>query len=104
MQLKIAEIYKSIQGESQYAGKPCVFVRTSGCSLRCTWCDTAYAFYNGAIDTLDSILSRVENFKTPLVEVTGGEPLDQPETEKLLELLCDKNYTVLLETGGHRSI
>lgn len=102
--LKINEIYHSVQGESSFTGLPCVFIRTSGCSLRCRWCDTDYAFYQGTERSIEEILTEVKSYGCPLVEVTGGEPLDQPETFELLKTLCNEGYTVLLETGGHRSI
>ncbi len=98
--MKIHEIYQSIQGESTYTGQPCVFVRTSGCNLRCRWCDTEEAFEPGPEKTLENILRTVENFGCPLVEITGGEPLLQPETLTLIRNLLDEGYTVLLETGG----
>lgn len=98
--LVINEIFYSIQGESTYAGLPCVFIRLTGCPLRCTWCDTAYAFTKGAPMTLDDILARVASYHCPLVEVTGGEPLAQPNCLPLLRRLCDDGFTVLLETSG----
>ncbi len=103
-QLTVNEIYQSIQGESTFAGLPCVFVRLTFCDLRCSWCDTAYAFYEGEKMTLDAICERVETFKCPLVELTGGEPLLQPASIPLMKQLCDRGYRVLLETGGHRDI
>lgn len=102
--LTINEIYKSIQGESTWAGLPCVFVRLTFCDLRCSWCDTEYAFYEGNKMGLDDILSRVNAMDCSLVEVTGGEPLMQPAAPELLLRLCDEGFTVLLETGGHRDI
>lgn len=102
--MKINEIYKSIQGESTYAGLPCVFVRTTGCNLRCVYCDTAYAFYEGEEMTLPQILKKVDLFRIPLVELTGGEPLLQKETPDLVKQLLDKKYTVLVETGGSLDI
>ena len=98
--MRVTEIYKSIQGESTYAGRPCVFVRLTGCSLRCSWCDTAYAFYGGSDMTIDQISERVRSYGTALVEITGGEPLDQPETVLLVQCLCDEGYEVLIETSG----
>lgn len=98
--MKIHEIYQSIQGESTYAGQPCVFVRTSGCNLRCRWCDTEDAFEGGAEKSLESIISVVRNFGCNLVEITGGEPLLQPETLTLIRNLLDEGCDVLLETGG----
>jgi 7-carboxy-7-deazaguanine synthase len=99
--LRITEIFKSIQGESTRAGLPCAFVRLTGCSLRCVWCDTAYAFHGGADMTLSEALRRVLEMGTDLVEVTGGEPLEQEGVYPLLERLLEANKTVLLETGGH---
>jgi 7-carboxy-7-deazaguanine synthase len=98
--LKINEIYLSLQGESSWAGLPCVFVRLTGCSLRCTWCDTAYAFYEGADETLESILAKVDAFGATMAEITGGEPLEQEGVYPLIESLLKKNYRVLLETSG----
>jgi len=98
--LKINEIYLSLQGESTYAGLPCVFVRLTGCSLRCTWCDTAYAFYEGQDHGLEAILAKVDSFGVKRVEVTGGEPLEQEGVYSLMEFLLKKGYKVLLETSG----
>ena len=98
--LKIYEIYTSIQGESSYQGLPCVFVRLSGCNLRCAWCDTAYAFFGGEEKSVDEILEEVRRSGPLLVEVTGGEPLMQHGCYDLMKKLCDENYIVLLETGG----
>ena len=98
--MRISEIFYSIQGESSYAGQPCVFVRLTGCPLRCTWCDTDYAFYGGQDGSIDEILAKVQTYGCRLVEVTGGEPLAQPESLPLLTRLCDAGYTVLLETSG----
>lgn len=100
MSLKVNEIFQSIQGESSYAGSPCVFVRLTGCNLRCAWCDTAYAYEEGDVMELTDILDRVENYRCPLVEVTGGEPLLQEETPELIRRLLDKGFRVLLETNG----
>ena len=102
--LKVNEIFFSIQGESSWMGLPCVFVRLTYCDLRCVWCDTEYAFYEGVDMTIDEILDKVKSFDCKLVEVTGGEPLFQDETVELLKRLCDEGFTVLLETGGHRDI
>jgi 7-carboxy-7-deazaguanine synthase len=99
--LSINEIFYSIQGESTYAGKPCVFVRLAGCDLRCTWCDTAYAFSEGEKMSVDDVVEHVEQYGTPLVEVTGGEPLLQSDVYPLMERLLAQGRTVLLETGGH---
>ena len=102
--LVINEIFYSIQGESSYAGWPCVFVRLTGCNLRCTWCDTTYSFNEGQPTPLDDILAKVRSFETQLVEVTGGEPLLQPNVLLLLKRLCDLGKTVLLETSGSLDI
>ena len=101
--LTINEIFYSVQGESSYAGRPCVFVRLTACDLRCSWCDTPYAFHEGTKRSLDSVLEEVDAYRCPLVEVTGGEPLLQAEVYPLLESLLAGGRTVLLETGGHRS-
>jgi 7-carboxy-7-deazaguanine synthase len=98
--MRITEIFHSIQGESTFAGRPCVFVRLTGCPLRCTWCDTEYAFYGGADVSLEAIVDRVRSYGCPLVEVTGGEPLAQSGCLALLARLCDDGLTVLLETSG----
>jgi 7-carboxy-7-deazaguanine synthase len=98
--LRVTELFHSIQGESTWAGLPCVFIRLTGCNLRCNWCDTAYAFSGGTMMDLDSILSSVAAYRTPLVEITGGEPLTQPACPALAESLLDAGHTVLLETGG----
>ena len=100
VRLKISEIFYSIQGESTFAGRPCVLVRLTGCQMRCSWCDTEYAFYGGAWKSLDEVMAEVAAFGCPLVEVTGGEPLLQPGCLLLLTALCDAGYEVLLETGG----
>ncbi len=100
MNLQITEIFHSIQGESTYAGRPCTFVRLTGCPLRCVWCDTAYAFQGGESISLEEILKRVAALGCSLVEVTGGEPLAQKECIALLQALVDKGYEVLLETSG----
>jgi 7-carboxy-7-deazaguanine synthase len=101
--LTINEIFYSIQGESSYAGRPCVFVRLTACDLRCSWCDTEYAFYEGTKRTLDDVMAEVDRFDCPLVEVTGGEPLLQEDVYPLMTALVDRGRTVLLETGGHRN-
>jgi 7-carboxy-7-deazaguanine synthase len=101
--LTVNEIFYSIQGESTYAGRPCVFVRLTACDLRCTWCDTPYSFYEGHKRALDEVLAEVEQYDCPLVEVTGGEPLLQDEVYPLMRGLLDRGRTVLIETGGHRS-
>jgi 7-carboxy-7-deazaguanine synthase len=98
--LRVCEIFHSIQGESTHAGLPCVFVRLSGCNLRCRWCDTAYAFRDGREMTVAEVVAEVERHGCPLVEVTGGEPLLQPEAVPLMEELLRRGRRVLLETGG----
>jgi len=116
----ITEIFRSIQGESTHAGLPCIFVRLTGCNLRCTWCDTAYAFYGGTKMNVDEVLARVEDLsgvspdtsagktgvaqRISLVELTGGEPLLQPEVIPLAERLLAAGYTVLIETSGERRV
>lgn len=109
----ITEIFKSIQGESSHAGLPCIFVRLTGCNLRCAWCDTAYAFHGGTKYSLDEVIEKVGEFsrgekngarETRLVEITGGEPLLQPETPELARRLLDGGYTVLIETSGERDV
>jgi len=104
--MKISEIFRSIQGESSYAGLPCTFVRTAGCSLRCVYCDTGYALKqeSGVDMTLNQILETVQNLGVDLVELTGGDPLEQEETPILAKELLKLNATVLVETGGHRPI
>src|SRR5678815_1146755 len=99
----INEIFYSVQGESTYAGRPCVFVRLTACDLRCSWCDTPYAFYEGSKRSLDDVIGEVDRYGCSLVEVTGGEPLLQEEVYPLMQRLLDSGKTVLLETGGHRS-
>jgi 7-carboxy-7-deazaguanine synthase len=98
--MRVTEIFHSIQGESTFVGRPCVFVRLTGCALRCTWCDTEYSFYGGAEMGIDQILAEVADYGCLLVEVTGGEPLHQPDAFVLLTRLCDAGYEVLLETSG----
>lgn len=112
----ITEIFRSIQGESTYAGRPCIFVRLTGCNLRCRWCDTAYAFYDGSQMSVEDVLGKVRELsrvsgtadgrlpEIPLVEITGGEPLLQPEVYPLAEQLLAARYTVLIETSGERYI
>jgi 7-carboxy-7-deazaguanine synthase len=102
--LRITEVYKSVQGESTWAGLPCIFVRTTGCNLRCSWCDSAYSFYGGAWMTLDQILARIGELDCKLVEITGGEPLLQPGVPLLAKMLLDRDCTVLVETSGERPI
>lgn len=98
--LKVNEIYHSIQGESTKSGLPCVFVRLTYCNLRCTYCDTEYAFYDGEDKSIEEIIHEVKKFNCKLVEVTGGEPLVQDETLNLMEILCNEGFDVMLETGG----
>lgn len=98
--LRITEIFFSLQGETRTVGLPTVFIRLTGCPLRCVYCDTAYAFYGGKRMPLIEILSQVDSYKTKYVTVTGGEPLAQPECLILLTQLCDKGYEVSLETSG----
>jgi len=102
--LTVNEIFHSIQGESSRAGDPCVFVRLTACDLRCTWCDTPYAFHEGHKMTVDEVVEQVDRFGCPLVEITGGEPLLQDEVYGLMDRLLAGGRTVMLETGGHRSI
>jgi len=102
--LVIHEIYASIQGESTFAGLPCTFVRTTGCNLRCTWCDTPQAFYGGTRMPRAEVLARALATGTALVELTGGEPLLQPGVPLLLRELCDAGRTVLLETSGEADV
>ena len=100
MGLQVNEIFYSIQGESTYTGRPCVFVRLTACNLRCRWCDTAYAFYEGETLTVEQVLEQVRAYKCPLVEITGGEPLLQEEVYPLIGQLLFEGYEVLIETGG----
>lgn len=98
--LKINEIFKSIQGESTYAGLPCTFVRLAGCNLRCTYCDTNYAYYDGRDLSDDDIIAKIEEYGVKHIEFTGGEPLLQEETPQLIKTLIDRGYEVLIETNG----
>lgn len=102
--LTINEIFHSIQGESTHAGRPCVFVRLTACDLRCRWCDTSYAFHEGRKMSVDEVVADVEARGCPVVEVTGGEPLLQADVYPLMQRLLDAGKTVLVETGGHRSL
>jgi 7-carboxy-7-deazaguanine synthase len=108
--MQITEIFKSIQGEGTRAGLPCIFVRLTGCNLRCTWCDTAYAFHGGTKRGVEEILAQVGALagdgasRVPLVEITGGEPLIQPQTPALAEKLLAAGYTVMIETSGERFV
>ncbi|HQQ77139.1 MAG TPA: radical SAM protein [Thermoanaerobaculia bacterium] len=99
--LVVTEIFRSLQGESSFAGLPCTFVRLTGCALRCTWCDSAYAFAGGTVMAEGDVLAEVGRLGAPLVEITGGEPLEQEGFYALASALCDRGYTVLVETGGH---
>lgn len=98
--LRINEVFHSVQGEGTRAGLPCAFIRLTGCHLRCRWCDTEYAFYEGGWRTIDDLLAEVRRFGCPLVQVTGGEPLLQPAVYPLMSRLCDEFATVMLETSG----
>lgn len=101
--LRVTEIFRSIQGESTHAGRPCTFVRLTGCPMRCTWCDSEYTFTGGDHLPMDEVMQKVRDFGCQLVEVTGGEPLAQHEALDLIKQLCDENYEVLIETGGYVS-
>lgn len=96
-------MFRSIQGESTHAGRPCTFVRLTGCPMRCLWCDSEYTFTGGDHFTIDQIMQQVGAFGCRLVEVTGGEPLAQPQAFALIKRLCDDDYEVLIETGGYIS-
>ena len=100
LELRITEIFLSIQGESSHAGRPCSFVRLTGCPMRCVWCDSEYTFTGGERISFDSIFARLEEFGCRLVEVTGGEPLAQKNVFPFIGDLCDRGYEVLIETGG----
>ena len=102
--LTINEIFHSVQGESTRAGELCVFVRLTACDLRCSWCDTPYAFHEGRKMSVDEVLSAVEAYECPLVEITGGEPLLQEGVYELMDRLLAAGHTVMLETGGHRPV
>jgi 7-carboxy-7-deazaguanine synthase len=102
--LTINEIFHSIQGESTHTGRPCVFVRLTACDLRCSWCDTPYAFHEGRKMSIEDVMADVAAFECPVVEITGGEPLLQPDVYPLMSELLARGHTVLLETGGHRSV
>jgi 7-carboxy-7-deazaguanine synthase len=99
--LTVFEIYESIQGESTHTGRPCVFIRLAACDLRCSWCDTPYAFTGGRKMSVDDVLAEAARFGTRLVEITGGEPMLQPAAVPLMTRLIDAGHQVLLETGGH---
>jgi len=102
--LTVNEIFHSIQGESTFAGEPCVFVRLTACDLRCRWCDTPYAFHEGRRMSVGEVVDAVEAYGCPTVEITGGEPLLQPDVRPLMERLLEAGRRVMVETGGHRSI
>ena len=104
MPLIVNEIFYSIQGESVYSGRPCVFVRLTGCNLRCSYCDTIYAYENGSEMEIEPIIKQVDSFGCPLVEITGGEPLIQPETPILIHSLLENGYEVMIETNGSLDI
>jgi 7-carboxy-7-deazaguanine synthase len=99
--LVVNELYASVQGEGTRAGRPCTFVRLTGCGLRCSWCDTEYAFHEGERKTLDDVLAFVRARPIPLVQLTGGEPLEQPAAFELIRRLVSLGYEVVIETGGH---
>ena len=98
--MRVTEIFHSIQGESSFVGQPCVFIRLTGCPLRCAWCDTEYAFYGGNEQSMEDILGKVESYGCRLVEITGGEPLAQSDAVPLITKLCEQGYDVLIETSG----
>ena len=102
--LRVNEIFYSIQGESSYAGRPCVFVRLTGCNLRCSYCDTRYAYDEGQSLTIEGIIDRITSYQCRLVEITGGEPLIQKKTPDLIYELLENNFVVLLETNGSMDI
>ena len=102
--LTVNEIFHSIQGESTHAGRPCVFVRLTACDLRCSWCDTPYAFHEGRKMSVDDVVGAVRAYRCDVVEITGGEPLLQKEVYPLMQRLIDEGRTVMLETGGHLSV
>lgn len=102
--LRITEIFLSIQGESSHAGRPCAFVRLTGCPMRCVWCDSEYTFYGGERISFEDIFIKLDDFGCRLVEVTGGEPLAQKNVFPFITELCDRGYEVLIETGGYVSI
>jgi 7-carboxy-7-deazaguanine synthase len=104
VRVRVTEIFKSLQGESTFAGQPCVFVRLTGCALRCVWCDTAYAFEGGAERDVEDVVAEVARHGVDLVEITGGEPLEQEGFYALSESLVERGHTVLVETGGHVSL
>ena len=101
--LRVTEIFRSIQGESTHAGRPCTFVRLTGCPMRCVWCDSEYTFTGGDHFQIDDVVAQVQSFGCELVEVTGGEPLAQKSAFDLVRRLCDEGFEVLVETGGYVS-
>jgi 7-carboxy-7-deazaguanine synthase len=101
--LRVTEIFRSIQGESSHAGRPCAFVRLTGCPMRCTWCDSEYTFKGGELVSIEDVMRQVRAFGCQLVEVTGGEPLAQKGAFELVRRLCDEGFEVLIETGGYVS-
>ena len=101
--LRVTEIFRSIQGESTHGGRPCTFVRLTGCPMRCVWCDSEYTFTGGDHYSLEDIVARVRGFECRLVEITGGEPLAQQKAFDLIRQLCDEGFEVLVETGGYVS-
>jgi 7-carboxy-7-deazaguanine synthase len=101
MDLRITEMFLSIQGESSHAGRPCSFVRLTGCPMRCAWCDSEYTFTGGTRVSFEEIFARLDEFGCPLVEITGGEPLVQKNVFRFIKELCDRQYEVLIETGGY---
>jgi 7-carboxy-7-deazaguanine synthase len=101
--LRVTEIFRSIQGESSHAGRPCAFVRLTGCPMRCTWCDSEYTFTGGEHVSIEDVMRQVRAYGCQLVEVTGGEPLAQKEAFELVRRLCDEGFEVLIETGGYVS-
>ena len=102
--LTINEIFHSIQGESTHTGRPCVFVRLTACDLRCSWCDTPYAFYEGRKQSIEDVVAQVDAYACNLVEITGGEPLLQRDVYPLMQSLLDRGHEVMVETGGHLSV
>jgi 7-carboxy-7-deazaguanine synthase len=102
--LTINEIFHSIQGESTHTGRPCVFVRLTACDLRCSWCDTAYAFHEGQKASIEDVVARVASYDCSLVEITGGEPLLQRDVYPLMHALLERGHEVMIETGGHLSV
>jgi 7-carboxy-7-deazaguanine synthase len=103
VELRVTEIFLSIQGESSHAGRPCAFVRLTGCPMRCVWCDSEYTFYGGERISFDDVFAKLDEFGCKLVEVTGGEPLAQKNVFPFIVELCDRGYEVLIETGGYIS-